>query len=68
VLAADRWDRYDPFAHPTCRECQYLPICMGGCPKAQIERNTSQIRAHSEFWEANFDRIVREYYSAAGGH
>ena len=68
VLAADRWDRYDPFTHPTCRECQYLPVCMGGCPKAQIEQDTPQIKAHSEFWEANFDRIVREYYAAAGGH
>ena len=68
VLAADRWDRYDPFTHPTCRECQYLPVCMGGCPKAHIERDTPQIKAQSEFWEANFDRIVREYHAAAGGH
>ena len=68
VLAADRWDRYDPFTHPTCSECQYLPVCMGGCPKAHIERDTPQIKAQSEFWEANFDRIVREYHAAAGGH
>jgi uncharacterized protein len=65
-LSPDRWDKYDPFTHPRCSECQYLPICMGGCPKAQIERDESQIRAQSAFWENNFDRIIREYYAATG--
>ena len=22
----------DPFTHPMCSECTYLPICFGGCP------------------------------------
>jgi uncharacterized protein len=68
ALAADRWDRYDPFRHDRCSECQYLPVCMGGCPKAQIERDEPQLRLQSEFWENNFDRIVREYFRASGGH
>jgi len=67
TLPADRWDRYDPFAHPRCSECQYLPVCMGGCPKAQIEDDSAQVRLQSAFWENNFDRVIREYYVAAGG-
>jgi radical SAM protein with 4Fe4S-binding SPASM domain len=67
-LPADRWDRYDPFRHDRCSECQYLPVCMGGCPKAQIERDEPQLRLQSEFWENNFDRIIREYFRASGGH
>jgi uncharacterized protein len=67
VLPIDRWDRYDPFRHDRCSECQYLPICMGGCPKAQIERDEKQIRIQSEFWESNFDRVIREYFIASGG-
>jgi uncharacterized protein len=67
-LAPDRWDRYDPFTHARCRECQYLPVCMGGCPKAQIDRDEMQIRMQSEFWENNFDRVIQEYFAAAGGH
>ena len=66
-LAADRWDRYDPFTHSRCSECQFLPVCMGGCPKAQIEKEDVQIRRQSEFWQSNFDRIVRAYYVAASG-
>jgi radical SAM protein with 4Fe4S-binding SPASM domain len=62
----DRWDRYDPFSHARCSECQYLPVCMGGCPKAQIERDEMQIGMQSAFWENNFDRIIQEYYAAAG--
>ena len=66
-LSPDRWDRYDPFTHARCSECQYLPVCMGGCPKAQIERDETQVRRQSEFWQNNFDRIIREYYVAASG-
>lgn len=66
VFPVDRWERYDPFLHPTCSECQYLPVCMGGCPKAQIDGDSAQIKMQSAFWEGNFDRIIREYYAAAG--
>jgi uncharacterized protein len=66
ALPVDRWDRYDPFSHARCSECQYLPVCMGGCPKAQIERDEMQIGMQSAFWENNFDRIIQEYYAAAG--
>ena len=66
TLPANRWDLYDPFSHPRCSECQYLPVCMGGCPKAQIDKEAAQIRMQSAFWENNFDRIIREYYAAAG--
>lgn len=66
ALPRDRWQKYDPFTHSSCRECQYLPVCMGGCPKAQIDKDAAQIRMQSAFWENNFDRIIREYYSAAG--
>lgn len=66
TLPADRWQAYDPFAHPRCSECQYHPVCMGGCPKAQIDNDAAQIRMQSAFWENNFERIIREYYAAAG--
>lgn len=66
ALPVDRWQKYDPFAHPRCSECQYLPVCMGGCPKAQIDLDSAQIRMQSAFWENNFERIIQEYYAAAG--
>jgi uncharacterized protein len=67
VMPADRWDRYDPFKHARCKECQYLPVCMGGCPKAQIDGDEAQIKMQSAFWENNFDRIILQYDAAAAG-
>jgi uncharacterized protein len=57
-----RWDTYDPFTHERCGECQYLPICMGGCPKAQFERNTFYLDAQSKYWEENIDTLLRTYH------
>mgnify|MGYP002860253016 CR=1 FL=1 len=28
------WIRWNPIRHPKCRDCNCLPICMGGCPDA----------------------------------
>lgn len=30
----DRYERWNPFAKSECRECNILPLCLGGCPKA----------------------------------
>lgn len=31
--------RFDPFADEQCRECDLLPICMGGCPSRRCEQD-----------------------------
>lgn len=31
----------DPFDEPECRECFYLPVCNGGCPKFWLEKKES---------------------------
>jgi uncharacterized protein len=30
---------FDPFGRQECRECDILPICMGGCPSRRGEQN-----------------------------
>ena len=32
----ERWRRYLPF-DLGCAECTYLPLCVGGCPKARVD-------------------------------
>jgi uncharacterized protein len=27
------WQRYDPFSHTECANCEALPSCLGGCPR-----------------------------------
>ncbi len=30
--AYHKWLDFNPFVRATCRECNYLPLCVGGCP------------------------------------
>lgn len=35
-----KWLDYDPIKeNPECAECQYLPVCFGGCPNQILKRN-----------------------------
>ena len=52
---------YDPCSHPSCSVCQYLPICMGGCPKTQFEHNKYYTDEFKRYWDANLDTILRNY-------
>jgi uncharacterized protein len=52
---------YDPFTHPSCSKCEYLPICFGGCPKTQFERNKYFIDSFKLFWDSNLDQMLRTY-------
>jgi uncharacterized protein len=56
---------YDPFSHPRCSECQYLPVCMGGCPKTQFEGNEFYLARRSAYWEENFEGMIRTYAESA---
>lgn len=33
---------YDPTLDEECRDCRYLPICMGGCPKRRLEKDAER--------------------------
>ena len=63
-FSPDRWDKYDPFSHERCSQCQFLPICMGGCPKSQMDGTEYYIKLESEYWEENIDRVIKSYFEA----
>lgn len=31
-----QWRDYSPFRDPVCRDCNVLPLCMGGCPHVPL--------------------------------
>lgn len=66
--SAHPWDRYDPFSHERCSECQYLPICLGGCPKTHFEKNDFYLEQQSKYWESNIDTVLRTYHDTTAAH
>ena len=65
---AHDYSKYDPYTHDRCSECQYLPVCMGGCPKTHFEGNEFYIKRQSQHWENNFQHMVRNYADSMSGH
>lgn len=50
---------YDPVGNTRCSQCQYLPVCLGGCPKDQFEKNAFYIEERGAYWESNLDDLLR---------
>ncbi len=47
----------NPFNEKTCRECNLLPICMGGCPAKRIDRNLAGEEI-CESWKYNLEPML----------
>ncbi len=58
------WNKYmgwDPFEKKSCRECDVLPLCMGGCPKHGMVENSRDIGSCCN-WKFNLkDMMVLRY-------
>jgi len=35
-MELSKWLSIDPFEDEVCRNCKFLPLCMGGCPHSRI--------------------------------
>jgi uncharacterized protein len=49
--------KFDPFTKDQCRECNILPICMGGCPSRRYEQNVSDEEMCSS-WKHNLPQML----------
>lgn len=45
----DRYVNWDPFTLTACRECEVMPICMGGCPLHGINSHNGEHGACSPY-------------------
>lgn len=48
---------YDPTNDEQCTKCSYLPICMGGCPRARLDKN----RDRCSTYKYMLDDYLKEY-------
>lgn len=51
-----RFYKWNPFEYKKCRECNLLPICMGGCPYIGIKEKMPEC----EIYKYNFNRIFEK--------
>ncbi len=59
---SDAYRKWDPFALSECRECDILPVCMGGCPLRGIQSNTTT-RGTCLPWKYNLKEMIRLKYA-----
>ena len=59
------WIQWNPIKHPKCRECECLPICMGGCPDAMRTSPDKQPVCGSVKY--NLDKLLEHYYEQLKG-
>ena len=52
------WDEFDPTNLASCSACSFLPVCFGGCPKKQLEKDQTALNAQSVYWRENLPRLI----------
>lgn len=61
-LTAIQWN---PIRHEKCKDCNYLPICIGGCPDAMRTSEDGQpVCGTIKF---NLDKVLEYYYEQLKG-
>lgn len=58
------WIKWSPFDYPKCKECVWLPLCMGGCQAmAKKESNNTKVEPICELIKYNIDGVLSYYYN-----
>jgi uncharacterized protein len=60
---AYKWLSLDVFERPECRQCNLLPVCMGGCPYAGLQQDSSS-KGVCESWRYHLLDMLKIYYAA----
>ena len=59
-----KWIDRDPFRLPECRDCTYLPLCLGGCPKYGADPDGPFYREACAYFESCLVPILATYARA----
>lgn len=49
--------KFDPFQNELCRDCNILPVCLGGCPARRMHRGVSA-EEMCESWKHNLPEML----------
>lgn len=56
-----KWMDYDPFTHEACNSCEFLPSCLGGCPKDRMGNREFLIKDNCNYHKQFEDKILAEH-------
>lgn len=64
--SAHNYAAFDAFSQPTCSVCKYLPLCMSGCPKQQLEKyrfsqSNGTFDRYKQYWDQSLQALVTGY-------
>lgn len=60
-----KWILRNPVEDKKCKECKYLPICVGGCPDIVFEKKDNSPAC--DIIKYNLDEVLRFYYLTLKG-
>lgn len=52
------WFEWSPFQYNECRECVYLPLCMGGCPYSLYDDDDTLPKCDA--WKYNLEFFIKQ--------
>lgn len=55
---AAKWKEWSPFANPVCRDCEFLPSCLGGCPRNQMHMREVQKKENCQYHQQHENQIL----------
>jgi len=53
-----KWLDFDPFEVDECRECDLMPVCLGGCPKRVLQGEDPASSDSCRYIKRNIDTIL----------
>jgi uncharacterized protein len=61
-----KWQEWTPFQNEVCRSCEFLPSCLGGCPRNKMQMREVQIKENCEYYQQHENKILATHLELAG--
>jgi len=62
---AVKWKEWTPLGNPVCRSCEFLPSCLGGCPRNQMQMREVQKKENCQYYQQHENRILAAHLELA---